>query len=458
MEDLGGVGGLHFAELHPIEPGDRFGDRERGETLDREGALAMGEGDGEDLVLEPLTAAVGTGFRRHETTHIAFRHFAVARLEEPRRLGREPLETFVAEKERLLEFACQAAEGSVEVGLVMFGEVGDGALVETLARLRTGPPGLHGALVEAFVRIWHDQLGIGHEFRTESMTTGAGAEVAVEGKVLRRQFRQGKAGLGIGVLKGEVVALVIVRPRRLGEGGDTVLGELLRDFERIGEAAAQVVTDDESIDDDLDNLGFRFFGDLLDLDESTVESGAQEALDPVSLEALTDGLALFDLHRSGEDEPRPLGKGDEDIDDVLDRVPHQRRPGDGIMGAPEGGVKDSEVVVDLRGRGDGRTRIRLRAALLDCDGRGESLDEIDLRFFEAVEELPRVGREGLDVASLALGIERVEGERGFPRSRDAGDDDEAVPRDLEVQVFQVVLSGTLDSNDRVVTHGESLVG
>ena len=54
------------------------------------------------------------------------------------------------------------------------------------------------------------------------------------------------------------------------------------------------------------------------------------------------------------------------------------------------------------------------------------------------EELARVGGERFDVAPLPLGVDGVESERGFTAAGEAGDDDEAVARQVEIDVFQVV--------------------
>ena len=65
---------------------------------------------------------------------------------------------------------------------------------------------------------------------------------------------------------------------------------------------------------------------------------------------------------------------------------------------------------------------------------------VDLRLVHAVEELPRVGRERLDVAALAFGVQRVEHQRGLARAGHAGDDDELVQRNVEVEVLEIVLA------------------
>ena len=65
-----------------------------------------------------------------------------------------------------------------------------------------------------------------------------------------------------------------------------------------------------------------------------------------------------------------------------------------------------------------------------------------------------VRRERLDVAALALGVDRVERERGLPRAGEPGEDDEPVARKLERDVLEVVLAGA--ANDEGVGHGRRL--
>ena len=60
------------------------------------------------------------------------------------------------------------------------------------------------------------------------------------------------------------------------------------------------------------------------------------------------------------------------------------------------------------------------------------------------QELARVGRERLDVAPLALGVDRVEGERGLARAGEAGEHDQLVARDGQVDVLEVVLARAAD--------------
>ena len=65
---------------------------------------------------------------------------------------------------------------------------------------------------------------------------------------------------------------------------------------------------------------------------------------------------------------------------------------------------------------------------------------LDVRLLHHLQELARVGRQGLDVAALPLGIDGVEGEAGLARARQAGDDRQALARDLDVDALEVVLA------------------
>ena len=96
-------------------------------------------------------------------------------------------------------------------------------------------------------------------------------------------------------------------------------------------------------------------------------------------------------------------------------------PGDrssviGTVRNSNSGPEESQVVVDLRHGADGRTRILSGGLLLDGDCRRKPFDRVYIRLFHEPQELPRVGRQRLDVPPLSLGIDGVEGKRRFPRA------------------------------------------
>jgi hypothetical protein len=99
------------------------------------------------------------------------------------------------------------------------------------------------------------------------------------------------------------------------------------------------------------------------------------------------------------------------------------------------------VTVATVERGIARGRL-----LLDRDGGREAVDMLDVRLLHHLEELARVGREGFHVPPLALRIDGIEGERGFARTGEAGDDRQALARDIHVDGLQIVLPRAADGN------------
>ena len=173
------------------------------------------------------------------------------------------------------------------------------------------------------------------------------------------------------------------------------------------------------------------------------------------LEQLLDlgrGEILRHRHREGDDQARIAGGfralGEQRMDAVR-RVARHLRAAAAAEQLSGAGEQQLEMVVQLGHRADRRARGTHRIGLIDRDRRRNAGDRIDLRLVHAVEKLPRVGTESLDVAALALGVERVEDQRRFPRARDAGDDDQLVERDLEREVLEVVLARAADDDGAV---------
>ena len=76
--------------------------------------------------------------------------------------------------------------------------------------------------------------------------------------------------------------------------------------------------------------------------------------------------------------------------------------------------------------------------LIDGNRRLQTLDQIDIRPFELMEELPGVGREAFDILPLSFGIERVEGQRALARPAGTGNHDQAIAGQSKIEVLQVV--------------------
>ena len=131
------------------------------------------------------------------------------------------------------------------------------------------------------------------------------------------------------------------------------------------------------------------------------------------------------------------------------------RPQTGQCGRPDARVQQAQVVVDLGHGADRRARVAARRLLVDRDRRAEAVDRVDVRLLHHLEELARVGGERLDVAPLALRVDRVEGQARLAGAREPGDGDERVPRQRDGDVLEVVLAGAVDDEGVCGHRGQS---
>ena len=182
------------------------------------------------------------------------------------------------------------------------------------------------------------------------------------------------------------------------------------------------------------------------------------AVDPGPGEALAGQLAeqLGVLPLAAPDdrrqhlEPGALRQRHQPVDDLLRRLPADRLTADRAVRPAGSRVQQPQVVVDLGDGAHRRPRVAAGRLLVDRDRRRQALDEVDVRLVHLPQELPRVRRQRLDVAALALGEDGVERQTRLPGPGQTGEDDQRVPREVERDVAQVVLAGT--ANDELVSH------
>ncbi len=212
------------------------------------------------------------------------------------------------------------------------------------------------------------------------------------------------------------------------------------------------VADDVAVDDDLDRMALvlvelgRRLGDVVQL---PVDADADEALPPGGVDdPVTLGLAVLD-QRPEDEQTGPLRQGQDLVDDLLDALALDGMAVRAVRDA-DAGEEQTQVVVDLGDRADRRPRVARRPLLVDRDGRRQAVDLVDVRLLHLAEELPGVGAQALDVATLALGVDGVEGKARLPGAAESGDDDQPVTRERDRDVLEVVFARA--------THDELILG
>jgi hypothetical protein len=93
----------------------------------------------------------------------------------------------------------------------------------------------------------------------------------------------------------------------------------------------------------------------------------------------------------------------------------------------------------------------LAQPLLDGDGGRYARDVIDIGSSHDFEELASVGGETVDITALAFRIDDIESQRRFSRPAQTGEDHEAVTRDIQADIFQIVFLRP-DDRDGVYVH------
>ena len=77
----------------------------------------------------------------------------------------------------------------------------------------------------------------------------------------------------------------------------------------------------------------------------------------------------------------------------------------------QGGVlrkNNSQVFQHLASRSNGASVVARTLFARDCDRRRKICKGVEFGFIDSLQELPTVGGEALDIATLAFGIERVQ--------------------------------------------------
>lgn len=353
-------------------------------------------------------------------------------------------------QQHLLDLLGQILERGVDVEIVVRREALQHLEVELVAPV----PPLHRARGERQRRMRDNPLRIEERDLAEAVAFRARAHRVVEREQSRLEFLQRVRAHRARELRAEQVFLVRVHLER----DRAAVGQAQRGLERLGEALLHVRAHFQAVDDDVDRvllvlLELRQRIDLVDLSDAFVRGAAarahaeaHEALRLHVLEQL-DVLALAVRDDGREDHQlRILRQRERRVDHLRHALRFERDLVVRAVRRADTCVQKSQVVVDFGDRADGRARVVRRRLLLDRDRGRKPLDQVDVRFLHQLQELTGIGRQALDVAALALGIERVECERRFARSGQPGNHDQFVPRQVEIDVLQVVGSRPTDTD------------
>ena len=123
------------------------------------------------------------------------------------------------------------------------------------------------------------------------------------------------------------------------------------------------------------------------------------------------------------------------IQDLAPRKGHNQVAALHAVLSPYLGVKQSQVMVNFRHRGDGRLLPALAQPLLNRHRGRNAGEEIDVGARHDLKKLARVGGKTIDVTPLPLGVDDVKRQRRLSRAAQAGNDHESIARNIQVDIF-----------------------
>ena len=309
-------------------------------------------------------------------------------------------------------------------------------------------PRLDGVARQRAARIRHDEIQVEIDDAAEPPARLARPEWAVEGEQVRDRIADGEAA-GRTVEGGrEADGLVTVREhdRRTAASVPERLLQRFDETRALGGAQPQAVLDDgqDAVDE---RRGLELF--------ERHGAGRPERPHEPRLQESRPHVGPRERRRrrqgEGEDGTRAVVRREQRIRGALGRVTLDDSAAAAAVGHADLGEQQLQVVVQLRHGADGRARRLHRTALVDGDCRQDAVDALDARLVHAIEELPGVRREALDVAPLPFGVEHIEGEARLPGAGHSRDDGERAQGNADVDPAQVVLAGGEDV-DRGLGH------
>ena len=198
--------------------------------------------------------------------------------------------------------------------------------------------------------------------------------------------------------------------------------------------------------------------ELVDLHRLAVDAGTHVALAGEILEQRVVLALAAPNDRCEHLEASALRQLQDAVDDLLRRLALQLGAVVRAVLHADFRVQQAEVVVDLGDGAHRRARVLARRLLIDRDRRRQAFDDVDIGLVHLSEELARISRQRFDVAPLTLGVDGVEGQARLARTRDAGEDDQLVARQLISDVPSGCARGHLGRRSRAHRRGPLALG
>ena len=199
---------------------------------------------------------------------------------------------------------------------------------------------------------------------------------------------------------------------------------------RVGDPGAFACTYDNAVHDHVQIVAAGAPQDdlIAKVDNLTVDANPNEALTPEPFQF--DFQFTFSPAADGSQQgaARLLFELQQTVDDLLWRLGFDAFATTGAVGNAKACEEQAQVVRDFRYGPYRRARVLGQRALFDGDGRTQTFDGVDVGLGELLQELPRVGGERFNIATLSFGVDGVKSQRRLARATGPRDHHQPIAR------------------------------
>jgi len=237
-------------------------------------------------------------------------------------------------------------------------------------------------------------------------------------------------------------------PPPLGRHDQISLAELQRQLDRLGQSGPDRRLDDQPVHDHFDivpHLAIQLQvvgqGDHVAIDACPDKALFQQVHEQIAILAFLAADQRGEYRQSG-----PFGQLQDSGDNLFAGLRRDRLTAFRAESLADAGEQNSQKVVDFRDRTDRRAGIGAGGLLRDRDRGAQAADVIRIGFRHLAQELAGKAGQTLHVPPLALGVQRVEGQRTLAGAADPGQTDQLVSRQNQIDVPQVMLASAFDDD------------
>ena len=105
-----------------------------------------------------------------------------------------------------------------------------------------------------------------------------------------------------------------------------------------------------------------------------------------------------------------------------------------------------QIIIYFGNCSHGRSRIAAGRLLVNRNRWTKPFNRINIRLIHRAQKLTRIGIQALHITTLTFSVNRIKCQAGFPRATKPSNHHQLISRNLNIYIFQIVLTSTFNTN------------